>query len=189
MKYLQKRLSVQVAQWLSIMSLCMSMSTLSAQNAPNVPVTALTSNGDRIAVWEVDPSSGNDYIQASTRPAGGSWQTSVTLSNTSHQAQTPVIASNSHGDTVVAWTVLDTTLGVYRITTTMLSSVTTNSWATPIIISTSNDSTFGNFQLTINDSGHIALVWTSYNQTTGNIDLWHSTAKIGDTSWTTVSLS
>lgn len=189
MKYLQKRLSAQVAQWLSIMSLCIAGSTLSASDSPLLPQTGANSHGDIAAVWEVDPNSGNPFIQASTLPLDGSWQTSVTISDTDHESHDPRLAINTSGDAVAAWIFIDEVAGVYAINTSMLSSITDNTWDAPIIISTTNDNVINDFQLRINEAGKITLLWTAYDMTSGDIHLWNSTAAIGDTSWTTIQMS
>lgn len=188
MKYLQKRLSATVAQWLSVMGLCIG-STLSASDAPTIPQTGYNAHGDQVAVWEVTPNSGSVFIQASTLPLDDSWQTPVTISDTDHESTDPRLAMNTCGDVVTAWLFIDEVAGVYAINTAMLSSVTGNTWDAPIIISTTNDNVNDDFQLRINEAGKITLIWTAYDMTSGDVHLWNSSAAIGDTSWTTTQLS
>lgn len=189
MKYLQKRLSAQCAQWLSILSLCIGGSTLSASDSPILPQTGYNTHGDQVAVWGVTPDSGNSFIQANTLPLDDSWQTVAIISDTDHESIEPRFAINTSGDGVAAWLFIDEVAGVYTINTSMLSSIADNTWATPVIISTTNDNVLNDFQLRINEAGKITLLWTAYDMTSGDIHLWGSTAAIGDTSWTTIQIS
>ena len=71
------------------------------QNA-EAPQVAIDSAGDAIAVWSRSDGT-NTILQASSRVAGGAWQTPIDLSATGWSAASPQIAIAPSGDAVAVW--------------------------------------------------------------------------------------
>src|SRR5262245_45110046 len=61
------------------------------------PQVASDAQGDAVAVWQRFNGS-NEIIQAATKPAGGSWQAPVNLSDAGQSAFAPQVASDAQGD-------------------------------------------------------------------------------------------
>ena len=68
------------------------------------PQVASDAAGDAVAVWWEDRGDGTAVVQAASRPAGGAWQTPVTLSAPSRFIDDePRVATNATGDVVAVW--------------------------------------------------------------------------------------
>jgi hypothetical protein len=77
--------------------------TISEAGSPAVlPRLAVNANGDALAVWQRSDGS-NNRIQASFRPAGGSFGAPETLSEAGATSFEPQVALNDAGDAVVVW--------------------------------------------------------------------------------------
>ncbi len=66
------------------------------------PVVALDGQGDAVALWAWEY---GDVIQATLRPAGGTWQEPVDISGPEERAQDPHVAFDAHGDAMAVWSV------------------------------------------------------------------------------------
>jgi hypothetical protein len=75
------------------------------------PQVALDGMGNAVAVWRAyEPQSGLDsLVQAGARPAQGSWQPAVNLSQPGQSAFLPQVALDPAGNAVVVWTRSDGT--------------------------------------------------------------------------------
>jgi IPT/TIG domain len=69
------------------------------------PTVAIDPAGDAVAVWMHPAVSqpGEYMIQSSYRPAGGSWQAPVSISEEGHDASEPVVAIDPAGEVVALW--------------------------------------------------------------------------------------
>jgi hypothetical protein len=67
------------------------------------PHLAVNAEGDAAAVWMGEGAGGGYAIQASTRPAGGTWATPATLSASNAGSDSPTVAIDPRGDAIVVW--------------------------------------------------------------------------------------
>lgn len=69
------------------------------------PRIAVDGDGDVTVVWERNTGADETVIQAASRPAGGSWQAPVDVSEPSitASAEEPWVASDEHGDVTAVW--------------------------------------------------------------------------------------
>jgi PKD repeat protein len=69
------------------------------------PQVAVDANGDAVAAFECSAlPSGDRVIDVATRPAGGSWSSPVTISNTAEiNVMDPQVALDPNGDAIVTW--------------------------------------------------------------------------------------
>lgn len=58
--------------------------------------------GDAVAIWQ-KPDKGSEIIEASSRSAGGEWQTAVELSASPGEARHPQLALDAAGDATAVW--------------------------------------------------------------------------------------
>ncbi len=80
--------------------------TLSApgeKTAQETPQVAVDEQGDAVAVWQSSSGTSNAAIEGAVRPAGGKWQTPLTLSAPGVEAAEPRVAVDAQGDAVVVW--------------------------------------------------------------------------------------
>jgi PKD domain len=66
------------------------------------PRIAVDPDGDATAVWE-SFEGGNSVVQASTRPAGGTWSAPVSLSAGGQEAREPEVAMDPEGAATAVW--------------------------------------------------------------------------------------
>jgi len=184
MKYLQKNLGVKLAQLFSIAGLCLGASTLAADSyIVTMPGLVIDASSNKVAVWEVDnQTTSTGSIQSSTYDSGTStWSTAVTISDT-QDAFAPIVATNASGNTVAAWAFIDHVNGIYSLSVSMLDPMT--GWSTPVVLNPTTEQINVNYQLKINASGQVAIIWNSSNTTTSVTSIWTSTAAFGG-SWST----
>jgi hypothetical protein len=123
----------------------------------SLPQVAIDAHGDAIAVWTTYNGS-HDLIDASERPAGGSWQTPVQISGSSENASEPQVAMNADGDAVVAWTIW--TGATNAIEATELPAGGT--LQTPAQISNAGSEDY-DAQVAIDEHGDVVAAWEHDN--------------------------
>ena len=64
---------------------------------------AFDAHGDAVAVWGQLLVGGREIVQSAIRPAGGAWQSPVSLSVADEPAQDPNLAVSAGGDAVTVW--------------------------------------------------------------------------------------
>jgi hypothetical protein len=117
------------------------------------PQVAVDPAGDAVAVWE--RYDGADYIvQASTSPAGGSWQTPVDLSAAGQDAIEPQVAVDPDGDAVAVWE-NETDLNAEAA-----SRPSGGSWQAPVAIPGGHDAHVP--QVAVDPAGDALAVWEGY---------------------------
>ena len=72
------------------------------------PNVAFDGSGNALLVWEQDDE-GNKEIQASFRPAGGGWETTIDLSTLDRDSREPEVAFDGAGNALVVWSEFDGT--------------------------------------------------------------------------------
>jgi hypothetical protein len=135
--------------------------TLTPRSGDNAaePAVAVSPSGTAVAIWDLyNISQGGTVIQASSRPAHGSWGPVTTLSPAADSSSHPQIAMDAHGNAVAIW--LHTTSSSGGIFAADLSAG--GSWSTPVQISTVNVSA-QNPVLAVNASGDAVAGWQSAN--------------------------
>ena len=75
----------------------------SSKEGLNSPDLAMDARGNSVAVWSAPEGSAVERIEASVRPAGGSWSGPVPLSAGGVKAQDPQVAVDDAGDATVVW--------------------------------------------------------------------------------------
>jgi PKD domain len=122
-----------------------------------VPRVAVDGRGDAVAVWRcLSKAAGYDYTDASVRPAGGTWDTPVQLSDPEAGAQAPRVAIDAHGDAVAVW---DRVLGA----TAQVESSTKpagGSWQPEVSLSDATSSA-GSPDVAVAPNGAASVVWVN----------------------------
>ena len=142
---------------------------------------ALDPQGDATAVWH--RSNGTDFIvEASTRPAGGSWQTPIALSAAGQEAYAPQVALDAQGDATAVWRRSNGTNEIIEASTRPAGG----SWQTPIALSAAGQSA-EETQVALDAQGDATAVWERYNGTDYIIEA--STRPAGGSWQTPIALS
>jgi hypothetical protein len=129
--------------------------SLSSSNADaGTPAVAIGPGGNAVAMWDLFQTGQGVVIQASARPAHGSWGPVATLSPASDSASSPKVGMDANGNAVAIW-LLDT-----GTSTSIRSSYLPvgGSWTTPVQISTLGV-TARRPSLAVNASGDALAVW------------------------------
>ena len=128
----------------------------SGQNA-YFPQLAVDSSGVVTAVWYRSNGS-NTVIQAS-RFSGGSWSSSpVNLSAVGQNAYFPQLAVDSSGVVTAVWRRSNGSINI-----TQASRFSDGSWQSPVDLSASGQSVFGEPQVAVDPSGVVTTVWQFMN--------------------------
>jgi hypothetical protein len=105
------------------------------------PQVALDADGNAVAIWEAKDNRarcfGEHMVRASSRPAGGAWQTPVDLSGTGGEcrAEGPRLAVDSRGDAVAVWIRSELVAGRGARWVQAASRPAGGSWQAPIDLS------------------------------------------------------
>ncbi len=90
------------------------------------PRIAIDSHGDAVAVWEEQPiNPGPQYIQATIRPAGGTWSVPVYISE-GPVGMDPSIAMDAEGNAIVTWLSFGSIRSAVRLASTGTWQAPTN---------------------------------------------------------------
>ncbi|MCW2978480.1 MAG: hypothetical protein JWO14_207 [Solirubrobacterales bacterium] len=126
------------------------------QNASE-PQVAVDPGGDAVAVWKGSDST-NFIVQASTSPAGGSWQAPVDLSAATRNALEPQVAVDPGGDAVAVWERYDGADYIVQAAT----SAAGGSWQTPVDLSAATQNALEP-QVAVDPAGDAVAVWERYD--------------------------
>jgi hypothetical protein len=149
--------------------------SLPGEDATNPQIT-IDAKGNATAVWQRSNGS-NTIIQASTKPFGGSWQTTPDdLSLTGEDATNPQIAVDRAGNATAVWSRLDGSNFIIQASTKLFGG----SWqTTPDDLSqTGEDAAFP--QIAVDRAGNATAVWQRSNGS--NLIIQASTKPFGG-SW------
>lgn len=146
----------------------------------------MDSSGAGVGAWTTDMGSYN-AVKAATFTSSGVWSSSTQISAVNEDADFPLLASTSAGDSVVVWSTFDTTLNLRVLKAATLPFG--GSWSSPVMVSsnTENLASFASnmsdaaYRVVINSSGVIMAIWNSYM---GN-DLVVRSARFSSGSWST----
>jgi hypothetical protein len=126
------------------------------QNA-ETPQVAVDAQGDTVAVWRRYDGS-NQIVQGAVRPAGGSWQTPVSLSEAGRNAEAPQVAVDAQGDAVAVWQRYD---GSHPIVQGAIMPAG-GSWQTPVSLSEAGQNA-EKPQVAVDAHGDAVAVWQRYD--------------------------
>ncbi len=122
------------------------------------PHIALDAAGDAVAVW-VRSDGPFEIVQASDRPAGGSWQPPQDLSRPTEYASGPQVAVDPAGDAVVTW---QASASYHQMETAQASvRPAGGAWSPPEDISTVGALTP---QVSVDAAGNAIAVWLQGNR-------------------------
>jgi PKD domain len=118
------------------------------------PQVAIDQQGDITSVW--NRSNGTNYeTQTAYRPAGGSWQAPVTLSETGYDAGSAQIAVDPEGDAAAVWSTFPPASG-----RTIQAAVKSHAgtWSAPVTLADIGEPE-GKPQIAIDSRGNAVAVW------------------------------
>jgi hypothetical protein len=120
------------------------------------PGVAIDPAGDAVAVWRRYDGT-DEIIQASTRPAGGVWQSPVGISEAGENAYRPQVAIDAAGEAVAVWQRTD---GVHLIVQAA-SRAAGGPWGPAVDLSAAGEDSV-EAQIAVDPAGDAIAVWESY---------------------------
>lgn len=136
--------------------------TLSEMGRPPwEPDIAVAPDGEAVAVWD-NWDSGQGTIQSASRPAGGSWQPSVTLSEPGapgESAWLPKVAVDPRGDAIVVWQRSNSS-GDDIIQSSFRAA--DGAWEKPVNLSEAGENANA-AQVALDPNGDAVAVWNRFN--------------------------
>lgn len=143
---------------IALLIILLSWSNVFAYSWSEEQKIGIDAAGNVVALWQtVDSVSGNFVIQAAYLSFGGTWSAPTTLSSSSIESYSPLLAVNSRGDAVALW-FIDDLSGNVAIQSSMLPFG--GSWSTPAQISLVPQIITQNSDLRMNDNGNIVATWS-----------------------------
>jgi hypothetical protein len=123
------------------------------------PHIAVDVSGNITVVWSLF-NEGSSVIQASTKPYGGTWQTTPdTLSQSGQQAYDPRIAVDSSGNATVVWRLIDGTDAIIKASAKPYGGT----WqTTPDTLSQSGQQAYDP-RIAVDSSGNATVIWGRFN--------------------------
>ncbi len=125
------------------------------------PQITIDSHGDAVAAWG-DYNGTYEYAESSTLPAGGAWQTPVTLSAPGQDAEPPQVAADASGDVLATWTDY-----ANETIQSVQGSAGSGTWQKPVDIGP-NPENHGSPDLAVNTRGDALVTWGRNNTTEHN---------------------
>ena len=127
------------------------------------PTAAIDSAGDAVVVWQ-RYTGATWLIQATARlGSNGTWQTPVTINETSSEGSTPQLAMNADGEAVAAW---DQLIGGHQLVKAATLQAPSGSWQPPVTLAEAGWNSFGP-QVAVSSDGDAAVVWRRTNGASG----------------------
>jgi PKD repeat protein len=123
-----------------------------------LPTVAMNDRGDTIVAWTRGEGS-NGVVQASFRPAGGSFGAPVNLSPGGESATAPRVAIDAAGDATVVW---DRYNGALELVEEATRPAATGSFSKAAVLSNEAEPAIQPF-VAMNAEGDTAVAWTSFN--------------------------
>ncbi len=122
------------------------------------PTVAMNDRGDTIVAWTRGEGS-DGVVQASFRPAGGSFGAPVNLSTGGESATAPRVAIDDAGDATVVW---DRYNGVHELVEEATRPAASGSFSKAAVLSNEAESAIQPF-VAINAEGDTAVTWVAFN--------------------------
>lgn len=145
-----------------------------------LPLVAIASTNDAVAVWQENDDTPSSTIHASTLSSANfstnTWNYTTEISIYLQYSQNPIMSlfEYTSGDTtlvtaVVVWISPDPssdTGGALALYYSVLENLNGNTWSVPNQVnSTSGMNAFKDYKLSVNASGNVALIWSAYDNT------------------------
>ncbi|HEV3322928.1 MAG TPA: PKD domain-containing protein [Solirubrobacteraceae bacterium] len=124
------------------------------------PAVAMNDRGDTIVAWTSREGS-TAIVQASFRPAGGSFGAPVNISASRVSVESPKVAIDDAGDATVVW---DRSSGAKELVEEATRSAATGSFSEPVVLSNESEPAIHPFAA-MNAEGDTAVAWTASNGT------------------------
>jgi hypothetical protein len=124
------------------------------------PTVAMNDRGDTVVAWTRGEGS-NGVVQASFRPAGGSFGAPVSLSPGGESATAPRVAIDAAGDATVVW---DRYNGTNEVVEEATRPAATGSFSKAAVLSNEAEPAIQPF-VAMNAEGDTAVTWAAYNGT------------------------
>ncbi len=118
------------------------------------PAIAVDPAGDAVIVWQ-GLGSGNETIGAAVRPAAGTWQAPVAISESSLEGSEPAVAISAGGEATAVW---QSSNGASK-TITAASRPAGGAWSAPVKVSSSGNETSP--AIAVNANGGAVAAWIS----------------------------
>jgi head-tail adaptor len=143
------------------------------------PRLAVDPQGDVTAVWtSLSSISANNITRAATRSAGGVWQTSVDLSDTSKNAFGPQVTIDPQGDATAVWDLTDPISHSNVVQASVRQAG--GAWQTPVDISAGFTTHFpADPQVAVDPQGDTTAIWDLQNGTTSSFIVQAATRPAG----------
>lgn len=122
------------------------------------PAVAMNDRGDTIVAWTLREGS-TAIVQASFRPAGGSFGAAVNISASRVSVESPRVAIDDAGDATVVW---DRSSGAKELVEEATRSAATGSFSEPVVLSNETEPAIHPFAA-MNAEGDTAVTWTAFN--------------------------
>jgi hypothetical protein len=160
--------------------------TLAAIGEPiGHPQVAVDSHGNAVAAWEAQPvNPGSGFIQASFRPAGGTWSTPVDISS-GNVASSPHIVMDPEGNAIVTWSGYDSIQSAVRL-------ASDGTWQQPVEVAAIGSEAGGSLSgpaLAVDGLGDVVTAWSSTIGSGSNHIVQAATLPAGGAWQTPVDLS
>jgi hypothetical protein len=147
------------------------------------PLVAVDAMGRYTAVWSASTGAATTGIWHSTSPNGSTWSAPMPLHPQGTYVFKPVLAMNSQGKAIVAWT--------ERMGSNLFQVVTivrdVTSWSPPLVMRTGDDANDRWPAVAVTSSGEVFVVWEQRDTTVGVNSIWWRGANAAN-SWTAAAL-
>lgn len=123
----------------------------------------MDTSGNALSIWEaIDNSNGIHVIQSANYTAlTSTWSAPIIISANGTNSYSPIMATNSLGNTVALWLVTDTTTAISRLVSATCSSLG-GTWSSPTNVSNSTENVDNDYRVTINALGQVMATWSSF---------------------------
>ena len=128
------------------------------------PQIAVNTAGNATAVWASFDGT-NNFIQAKTKPFGGSWQDVDTLSDDGLDTAVPQIAMDAAGNATAVWAIFDGTFFIVQSKTKPVGG----SWQDLATLSDAGQSA-REPQIAVDAAGNATAVWIKGDKTSGVVE-------------------
>lgn len=124
----------------------------------------MDTSGNALSIWHaVDNSTGTHVIQSAFYTAlTSTWSSPTVISTAGIDSYSPIMATNSLGNTVALWLITDTSTGISRLCSSTCSSLLGGTWTTPKNVSNASENVANDYRVTINTAGQVMATWSSF---------------------------
>ncbi len=142
------------------------------------PYVVVDDHGDATAVWTYDDNY-HDSVLAAERPAGGAWETPVTLDSGEYAVANPRLAVDPQGDVTAVWTSRSLMNANDIVRSAMRPAA--GAWQTPVDLSDASENAVGP-QVAVDPHGNATAVWDLFGASSNVVQ---AAVRPGAGSWQT----